>query len=210
MVGIKISSQFCGFQHFSKSCCKSRTWLKLRGKKSILLRSNGAVFGLRIINPCNIWQLLASFTEALASKDFDLDVVRTWYLVPCTLYLASWSLLVFFGNSRELVLAWPHRPLLVWIIAVLMTIHEACQSLEASKIRFRLYQDLKLTMIVWRLINGALHYDNLNSMLGRTMQLVRSGPVLSLVVVLGQFPANRVDFFVWWTALLLAGHEFQT
>lgn len=87
MVGIQISSQFCGFQHFSKSCCKSRTWLKLRGKKSISLRSNGAVFGLRIINPCNIWQLLASFTEALASKDFDLNVVRTWYLVSCILKL---------------------------------------------------------------------------------------------------------------------------
>jgi len=66
--------------------------------KSISLGSNGAVFGLRIVNPCTVSQLLASFTEALASKDFDLDIVLTWYLV-------SRSLIVFFGNSREVVLA---------------------------------------------------------------------------------------------------------
>lgn len=117
--------------------------------KSISLCSNGAVFGLRIVNPCTVSQLLASFTEALASKDFDLDIVLTWYLV-------SWSLIVFFGNSREVVLDWPLRPLLVWIIVVVMAMEEACEPCEASKnsLAFvsRLEADnVRLKDVKWRL-----------------------------------------------------------
>lgn len=117
--------------------------------KSISLCSNGAVFGLRIVNPCTVSQLLASFTEALASKDFDLDIVLTWYLV-------SWSLIVFFGNSREVVLDWPLRPLLVWIIVVVMAMEEACEPCEASKnsLSFvsRLEADnVRLKDVKWRL-----------------------------------------------------------